>query len=258
MAGGSENQAVGNVGTSEREVIVEDSQKEKEDNAKKERRTKKRNERPSSSDDDDHVPLASKLQIERKTVTSRPAKRPFKASKGMSTEPNMISTPEAQSIPLPNPTIDFTKPISMILPDPQPETINVSSSSSSSEDTLSDSSLDRVVDRVIANAPKVAPTKSIDSQEVVPNDISILNHLASHMSGDALTSNLNSPNDQINHASPMHIDSEPEPENPPNTSTNTEPIPQEHHIPLSPISIETLSDDSPLHLLSNTFQNLNL
>jgi hypothetical protein len=151
--------------------------------------TKKRNERPSSSDDDDHVTLASRLLIKRqKTVTSRPAKRPFKASKGMSTEPNMISTPEAQSIPLPNPTIDFTKPISMILPDPQPETINVSSSSSSSEDTLSDSSLDRVVDRVIANAPKVAPTKSIDSQEVVSNDNSILNHLASHMSGDAFKS----------------------------------------------------------------------
>ncbi|KAK2382730.1 hypothetical protein QL285_070247 [Trifolium repens] len=124
---------------------------------------------------------------------------------------------------------------------------------------MSDTSHERVLERIVTDAPKDAPTKSVESHEVVSDDNSILNHLASHMSGDAFTSsNLNSPNDQINHASPMHIDSEPEPENPPNTSTNTEPIPQEHHIPLSPISIETLSDDSPLHLLSNTFQNLNL
>jgi hypothetical protein len=125
----------------------------------------------------------------------------------------------------------------MILPDPQPETVNVSSSSSSSssssEETMSDTSLERVLERIVTDAP----TKSVESHEVVSDDNSILNHLASHMSGDAFTSsNLNSPNDQINHASPMHIDSEPEPENPPNTSTNTEPIPQE---------IETLSDDSP-------------
>jgi hypothetical protein len=169
----------------------------------------------------------------------------------------------------------------MILPEPQLETVNVSSSS---EDTSSDSSIQRIIDR----ASKIAPTMSSESQEVVSDDNSILNNLSYHMSGDAFTSStLNSPAKQINHATPMHIDTEII--IPPNTSTNPEPqilediseIPQEnpipepvvethipqpvsliqlpiseqcdavtkfnveHHIPLSPISIKSLPPDSP-------------
>jgi hypothetical protein len=61
----------------------------------------------------------------------------------MTSEPNMSSIPEAQSIPPQTHPIDFTKSISMILPEPQPETVNVSLTS---EDTSSDSSIQRVID----------------------------------------------------------------------------------------------------------------
>ncbi|KAK2402701.1 hypothetical protein QL285_052198 [Trifolium repens] len=169
------------------------SEKEMDVGTEKERRSKKRNERPSS-DDEDNPTLAS--------------------------EPNMTNIPEAQSIPPQAPTIDFTKPISMILPKPQPETVNVSSSS---EDTSSDYSIERIINR----ASKIAPAMSSESQEVVSDDNSIMNHLSYHMFGDAFTSStLNSPAKQINHATPMHIDSETI--IPPNTSTNPEPqIPED-------------------------------
>jgi hypothetical protein len=183
------------------------SEKEKVDGAEKERRTKKINERPSS-DDEDNATLGSRLLLKKqKTVgiftskaSERPEKGASKASKGMSSEPNVSSIPEAQFQP--TPTIDFTKPIYMILPNPQPETVNVSSTS---EDTWSDSS----IQRIIASGPESAPTMSSESQEVVSDDNSILNHLSYHISGDTFTSStLNSPAEQINNATHMHVDTE--------------------------------------------------
>jgi hypothetical protein len=107
-------------GTSERQKAGV-SEKDKDVDVQKERRTKKRNERPSSSDDDDHVPLSARIPIKRqKVVASKPARRPIQASKGKSSGPNVFSTSEAQHVPTLSPTIDVTKPISMILPDPQP------------------------------------------------------------------------------------------------------------------------------------------
>ncbi|WJX57778.1 hypothetical protein P8452_43303 [Trifolium repens] len=194
---GSENQGV--IG----------SEKDTVDDAEKERRIKKRNERPSP-DEDDNATLSSRLLIKKqKTVgvtsskaSERPEKRTSEASKGMSFETNVLSMSEAQSLSPPTPTIDFTKPISMILPSPQPETVILSSNS---EDTVSDSS----IQRLIASAPKITPAISSESQEVVSDDNSILNHLSYHMSGDAFASStLNSPVEQINNATHMHVDTE--------------------------------------------------
>jgi hypothetical protein len=89
-------------------------------------------------------------------VASKPARRPVKAFKGTSSEPNVVSTPEAQHVPPLSRTIDVTKPLNMILPDPQPQTVNISSSSSSSdfEDTLSDSSSE-TLEEIIRKGPKL-------------------------------------------------------------------------------------------------------
>jgi hypothetical protein len=161
----------------------------------------------------------------------------------------------------------------MILPEKQPETVNLSSTS---EDTLSDSSIQRQLD----GRPKRIPAMSSESQEVVSEDNSVLNQLSYHISGDAFTSSrLNSPVEPNNHATPMHVDVETIIQ--PITSQNIEPqilenihetqipeqIPEqqiemsqenplsdldastifniEHNIPLSPISIETIPLDSP-------------
>jgi hypothetical protein len=51
-------------------------------------------------------------------------------------------------------------------------------------------------------------TKTSTAKEFVSDGNSILDHLASHMSGDAFTSsNLNSPEKSPIHTSPMHVDS---------------------------------------------------
>jgi hypothetical protein len=163
------DKAGGNDGTSERQEAG-NSEKDKDVGAQKERRTKKRNDRPSSSDDDDHIPLSAKIPIKRqktvapelvrkklKTVASRPSKKAYKTLKGRISKPNVVSTSEAQHIPPLSPTIDVTKPISMILPDSQPKTVNISSSSSSdSEDTLSDSS-NKTIDILIRNKQSFKP-----------------------------------------------------------------------------------------------------
>jgi hypothetical protein len=56
----------------------------------------------------------------------------------------------------------------MILPEKQPETVNLSSTF---EDTLSDSSIQRQLD----GRPKRIPAMSSESQEVVSEDNSVLN-----------------------------------------------------------------------------------
>jgi hypothetical protein len=157
----------------------------------------------------------------------------------------------------------------MILPEKQPETVNLSSTF---EDTLFDSSIQRQLD----GRPKRIPAMSSESQEVVFEDNLVLNQLSYHISGDAFTSSrLNSPVEPNNHVTPMHVDVETIIQ--PITSKNIQPqilenihetqIPEqqiemsqenplsdldastifniEHNIPLSPISIETIPLDSP-------------
>ncbi|WJX61598.1 NADH:ubiquinone reductase (H(+)-translocating) [Trifolium repens] len=171
--------------------------------AEKERRTKKRNERPSSSGDDDNVPLSAKIPIKRqKTVASKPPLKAAGISKGNVFEPNTCSNSEAQTQNQPpsSTSIDFTKPLRMIIPTP---ISSDSSSSSSSDGTLTDSSSETILE-VIKRAPKPKPKSKPNSKistpkEAVAEDTSFLDHLTPHLSGDAFThSNLNSPNHPIN------------------------------------------------------------
>jgi hypothetical protein len=126
-----------------------------------------------------------------------------------------MSTAQPPKQPSP---IDFTKPLSVVLPSPQPS----SSSSSSSEETFSDSSIDST--ELIAKldiiekekAKKKKPVKetlkrttkksihvSSDEEAYIiidttileqPTNTSVLDHLTQHLSGVAFThSNTNSP-----------------------------------------------------------------
>jgi hypothetical protein len=110
-----------------------------EANVEKERRTKKRNERPPATEEDQAVRAPKRIKTKAKRV---PNKAP---PKGNDSETNLNSKSVAQNLPAPSPTIDLSKPISMILPNQQHKTILVStssSSSSSSESTPSDYSTD--------------------------------------------------------------------------------------------------------------------
>jgi hypothetical protein len=179
-----------NAGTSERQEVG---------NVEKERRTKKRNERPSSSEES-KMTLTTRVAKKLETIASRPSKKAASTPKGKVSEPNVDSTSEVQIPPL-NQTINFTKPISMILPDPPQQTVNISSSSSSSsydssEDTLTDSSSETLQD-ILRKRPKLR-TKTPVVKEFVSDGNSFFDHLALHLSGDAFTtSNLNSPNHPI-------------------------------------------------------------
>ncbi|KAK2443308.1 hypothetical protein QL285_014422 [Trifolium repens] len=98
--------------------------------AEKEKRTKKRNERSVDAEEDQPVRATKR----KKTVVKRKA---ADTSKGNASKPNTDSLSSAQPSKQSSP-IDFTKPLKVVLPNPQPP----SSSSSSSEGTLSDSSID--------------------------------------------------------------------------------------------------------------------
>ncbi|KAK2428296.1 hypothetical protein QL285_026824 [Trifolium repens] len=171
--------------------------------AQKEKRSKKRFDRPADAEGDQHVRAAKKA----KTVASK--KRAADTSKGNTSKPNADSTSNAQPSKQASP-IDFTKPLNVVLPSPQPS----SSSSSSSEATLSDSSIDSneliaKLDRIekerakkkktIKRTPKQSIPISSDEEEdntipEQPTNTSILDHLTTHLSGDAFThSNKNSP-----------------------------------------------------------------
>ncbi|KAK2448968.1 hypothetical protein QL285_008207 [Trifolium repens] len=121
-------------------------------------------------------------------------------------EPNRVNNSESQE-----PPIDYTKPLKVILPSPQPL------SSSSSEGTYSDTSTDSSElhrkstknlnkhnkTTPVKKAPlkrtliKKTPKKNNPPKETI--DTSILDHLTTHLSGDAfIHSNLDSPNHLIN------------------------------------------------------------
>ena len=154
--------------------------------------------------------------------------------------PNTDSIPFAQS-PKQSPPIDYTKLLSVVLPSPQPS----SSSSSSSEATLSNSSIDSdelisKLDRIererakkkktIKRTPKKTIPISSDEEEdntihEQPLNTSVLDHLTTHLSGDAFThSNRNSP-----HQSPPIY--------------TTEPPVQTIHTP--PPSLDDLAQENP-------------
>ncbi|WJX76485.1 hypothetical protein P8452_59899 [Trifolium repens] len=183
----------------------------------KEMRSKKRNDRAQASEEDQNpVKPAKRL----KSKASKP--------KGKISEPNTSSIPVAQDInpepqpsttqPLisqPSPTtnqanpIDFTVPLSVVLPDPK--TLQTSSSSDTSTDS------DEFIAKIIKEAPKKTNLKKtikrpikkpiqLSSDEESPiiidttilnqpaNNESVLDHLQQHLSGDAFThSNPNTP-----------------------------------------------------------------
>ncbi|KAK2422401.1 NADH:ubiquinone reductase (H(+)-translocating) [Trifolium repens] len=189
----------------------------------KERRTKKRNDRPAAAEED----LPIRAPKRKKTVVSKQMKA-VGTSKGNVSEPNPVSNSEAQT-----PPIDYTKPLNVILPSPQPL------SSSSSEGTSSDYSTDssellkkssKYLNKTHKKTPmKKAPlkmtpkkTKNNSPEEIIVIDTSNLDHLTTHLSGDAFThSNLNSPNHPINKF--VNTTSEPPVQEPPITIVQTPP-----------------------------------
>ncbi|KAK2368768.1 hypothetical protein QL285_081940 [Trifolium repens] len=233
------------------EVRAEVKAAEKADATEKERRSKKRNERPPASEEDKPVRTTKRI----KSVAPRPLLKATSISKGNVSEPNTSSNSEAQAQnqPPPSTSIDFTKPIRMIIP--TPISSDSSSSDSLSEGTLTDSSSE-TISEIIKRAPKPKPkpkqkTKTPPSKGTVSEDNSFLDHLTPHLSGDAFTtSNLNSPNHPINkfvnattktfqeppiitvQAPPLHF-AAPEQENPNTTITsepNKQPPPQNDEI----------------------------
>ncbi|KAK2449429.1 hypothetical protein QL285_008626 [Trifolium repens] len=176
--------------------------------AQKERRTKKRQDRPADAEEEQPV----KATKRKKSVVSKQKA----ADSGKHSMPNIDSTasahPSTQS-----PPIDYTQPIRMIQPSPK---------SSSSEETLSDSSIDSTeliaaFDKLEKEKPVHKPTKRItkkpilivsdeESPTIIDTSIldqptntttikspTILDHLSTHLSGDAFT--------HSNTASPDHF-----------------------------------------------------
>ncbi|KAK2350726.1 hypothetical protein QL285_097935 [Trifolium repens] len=204
----------------------------------KERRTKKRNDRPVDAEEDQSVRATKR----KKTVVSKQKA----ADSGKNSKPNIDSVssahPSTQSSP-----IDYTKPIRMIPPSPQPSSSSSSSSEGTSSDTSTDSSeliekLDKIqkeqdkkkipVKRTLKkpkNNPPAEENITVDTSildqptNTTRKSPTILEHLSTHLSGDAFThSNTNSP-DQfhfVNTSSDLPIDP-PIPEPPIQTSPSS-------------------------------------
>ncbi|KAK2450148.1 hypothetical protein QL285_009282 [Trifolium repens] len=225
------------------------------------RRSKKRSERPAAAIED----LPVRAPKKKKTVVSK--KKAAGTSKGNISKPNTDSARDAQPLNQ-SPPIDFTKPLNVILPNPQP----ISSSSSSSEGTLSDASIDS--SEVIERFDKVQKEKSkkkIHVKKTIkkPNDNSpekenividtsilnqptnttkqsptILEHLSTHLSGDAFThSNPNSPPkfQFVNTTSDLPLDpstQEPPIQTPP---PSLDDIAQENPPTFTPVQDETMT-----------------
>ncbi|KAK2357151.1 hypothetical protein QL285_094451 [Trifolium repens] len=176
--------------------------------AQKERRTKKRQDRPVDAEEEQPVRATKR----KKTVVSKQKA----ADTGKDSKPNIDSTasahPSTQSSP-----IDYTKPIRMIQPSPQPSSSSSSSSEGTSSDTSTDSSeLIEKLDKIQKEQKKKIPVKRTlkkpkinpPAKENITIDTSILDqptnttrksptileHLSTHLSGDAFThSNTASP-----------------------------------------------------------------
>ncbi|KAK2362309.1 hypothetical protein QL285_087383 [Trifolium repens] len=248
----------------------------------KERRSKKRNERPEDAGEDQPV----RAPKTKKTVVSK--KKAADTSKGNISKPNTDSVSNAQPHNQ-SPPIDFTKPINMIPPSPQPSSSPSSSSEGTFSDTSTDSSellirLDQLqkekskkkipVKRTPMKKTLKKPKNNSPEEENIFIDTSILDqptnttrksptildHLATHLSGDAFThSNLESPNHPINKfvnntseppittvQTPPPIFAASEPENPPIFTPVQDEVMthSEHHI-ASPKPSEQSPHHSP-------------
>ncbi|KAK2381188.1 hypothetical protein QL285_068815 [Trifolium repens] len=218
---GQEEQSEDNSATEDDERVTEEQVAKivQRKAVEKERRSKKRNERPAAAEEDQPVRATKRI----KTVVAK--KKAAGTSKGNISKPNADSTSEAQPL---NPSpIDYTKPLNVIPPSPQP----LSSSSSSSEETFSDTSTDssellirldkfqkekskkkiHVKRTPMKKTLKKTKTKPQEENIVIDTSIldqptnttrkspTILDYLSTHLSGDAFThSNLESPNHPIN------------------------------------------------------------
>ncbi|KAK2354921.1 hypothetical protein QL285_092383 [Trifolium repens] len=205
------------VGGAERIATEEKEEVSKEQVAKiaqrkavqKERRTKKRQDRPADAEGEQPVRAPKR----KKTVVSKQKA----ADSGKDSKPNIDSTASAHS-PTQSSPIDYTQPIRVIPPSPQP-----SSSSSSSDETLSDTSIDsteliaeldnlekkkeketkkipvkRTLKKSKHNPPEedniTIDTSILDQSNTTRKSPTILEHLSTHLSGDAFThSNTTSP-----------------------------------------------------------------
>ncbi|KAK2380264.1 hypothetical protein QL285_067977 [Trifolium repens] len=227
----------------------------------KERRSKKRNERPEIAEEDQPVRAPKR----KKTVVSK--QKAADSSKGKNSKPNTDSVSSAQP-PTQSPPIDYTQPIRMIPPSPQPS----SPSSSSSEGTSSDASIDsseliekldkiqkeqskkkipakRTIKKPKHNSPEeeniFIDTSILDQPtNTTRKSPTILEHLSTHLSGDAFTySNTNSP-DQfnfVNTSSDLPIDP-PIPEPPIQTSPSSlADIEQEYPPTFTPAQDEVMN-----------------
>ncbi|KAK2403280.1 hypothetical protein QL285_052735 [Trifolium repens] len=205
------------VGGAERIATEEKEEVSKEQVAKiaqrkavqKERRTKKRQDRPADAEEEQPVRAPKR----KKTVVSKQKA----ADSGKDSKPNIDSTASAHS-PTQSSPIDYTQPIRVIPSSPQP-----SSSSSSSDETLSDTSIDsteliaeldnlekkkeketkkipvkRILKKSKHNPPEeyniTIDTSILDQSNTTRKSPTILEHLSTHLSGDAFThSNTTSP-----------------------------------------------------------------
>ncbi|KAK2429670.1 hypothetical protein QL285_028089 [Trifolium repens] len=270
--------------TTEQEMIDEGSDDQKHDSAdeieegergagnmmaeavQKEKRTKKRHDRPSASEEDQNPAKPAKRL---KTRASKP--------KGKTSESNTSSIPVAQDIgsePQPsiaNPStsqppsstnqpqpIDFTIPISVVLPDHK-------AISSSSSDTSTDS--EEFIAKIIREGPKKTNLKKttkrpfkkpiqLSSDEKTPIIIdttilnqpttteSVLDHLQQHLSGDAFThSNPNSPHFHIVKPTTDQTIQEP----PIVQSIQTPPPSLDHISQVNPPTFTPVQDESIAH-----------
>ncbi|KAK2362396.1 hypothetical protein QL285_087463 [Trifolium repens] len=232
----------------------------------KEKRTKKRHDRPSASEEDQNPAKPAKRL---KTRASKP--------KGKTSESNTSSIPVAQDIgsePQPsiaNPStsqppsstnqpqpIDFTVPISVVLPDHK-------AISSSSSDTSTDS--EEFIAKIIREGPKKTNLKKttkrpfkkpiqLSSDEETPIIIdttilnqpttteSVLDHLQQHLSGDAFThSNPNSPRFPIIKPSTVQTIQEP----PIVQFIQTHPPSLDHISQVNPPTFTPVQDESIAH-----------
>ncbi|KAK2404933.1 hypothetical protein QL285_054234 [Trifolium repens] len=204
----------------------------------KERRTKKRNDRPEDAEEDQPVRATKR----KKTVVSKQKV----ADSGKNSKPNIDSVSSAHP-PTQSSPIDYSKPIRMIPPSPQPSSSSSSLSEGTSSDTSTDSSeliekLDKIqkeqdkkkisVKRTLKKPKHNSPEEEnifIDTSildqptNTTRKSPTILEHLSTHLSGDAFTySNTNSP-DQfhfMNTSSDLPIDP-PIPEPPIQTSPSS-------------------------------------
>ncbi|KAK2400932.1 hypothetical protein QL285_050577 [Trifolium repens] len=232
----------------------------------KEKRTKKRHDRPSASEEDQNPAKPAKRL---KTRASKP--------KGKTSESNTSSIPVAQDIgsePQPsiaNPStsqppsstnqsqpIDFTVPISVVLPDHK-------AISSSSSDTSTDS--EEFIAKIIREGPKKTNLKKtterpikkpiqLSSDEETPIIIntsipeqpttteSVLEHLQQHLSGDAFThSNPNSPRFHVVKPTTDQTIQEP----PVVQSIQTPPPSLDHISQVNPPTFTPVQDESIAH-----------